>query len=368
MGAWGHARGLLFVLLLVVSAFLGSVLILLPAAVLLLPLRCVEGFRSRAADVRWWWFSFAAACVEGVGGVEYEVVGDDVAGARDRTVLVICNHHCRLDWLFLWPVCARHGRCGALHITLKDSLKHVPLFGWAMQAFGFCFLSRVDRASDVEGIRKSLGARGEDVYALLFPEGTDLSPSNSAKARAYGSTLDPPRRFERVLVPRAAGVAAAIEAFGDRLDAIYDVTLAYDVAARPYARPDERGLVGGAFPNVARVRVDRVARGDLPRAMRLGDVAATKLWLLDKWDAKEARLKAGLRADRASPRAPDPPGTALAARYHLLAGLAACATTVYGLWSYAALRRVALASCAGWASLALFGGLDGIEARVRAER
>ena len=61
---------------------------------------------------------------------------------------MICNHHCRLDWLYLWPVVMRHGRCASLHVTLKDSLRSAPFFGWAMQAFLFIFLRRTDREAD----------------------------------------------------------------------------------------------------------------------------------------------------------------------------------------------------------------------------
>ena len=251
-------RGLVFSALLVTSAFAGSVLYLLPCAVVLLPLGAVDTFRSCVQLCRWWWFSFAGACVEYIGGTRYELTGDDVPRSfgEDRCVLVVSNHHCRLDWLFLWPVACRHGRAGALHVMLKDSLKHVPLFGWAMQAFGFSFLGRVDRASDVATIRERLRAArtAGPAYALLFPEGTDLSPSNLKKARAYGLTLDPPRRWNHVLVPKGAGLAAAIEALGDDLDAIYDVTIRYDTTSGE--RPDEKAMcLRGVFPRKVRVPV-----------------------------------------------------------------------------------------------------------------
>eukprot|EP00629_Pelagomonadales_sp_RCC1024_P006758 CAMPEP_0119262132 /NCGR_PEP_ID=MMETSP1329-20130426/1951_1 /TAXON_ID=114041 /ORGANISM="Genus nov. species nov., Strain RCC1024" /LENGTH=234 /DNA_ID=CAMNT_0007261745 /DNA_START=52 /DNA_END=753 /DNA_ORIENTATION=+ len=224
-----RAKGVAFTLLLAVTAFAGSVFVLLPAAALLLPFRAIGSYRDVARAVRWWWFSFAGALLE-LGGARYVVTGADPPAEHgsDRVVLVISNHHCRLDWMFLWPLAARHGRAGGVHITLKDALKHIPLFGWAMQAFGFAFLSRVDRAGDVEQIRARLG-RGTKapLWALIFPEGTDLSESNVRKSRNYGRSLDPPRAWDRVLIPRGAGAAAAVEALGDRLDAVYDVTLAY---------------------------------------------------------------------------------------------------------------------------------------------
>ena len=146
MSLTARLRGLLFTLLLVTTALVGSTLLLPPA--LLLPLGFKKLYAKYASVIAWWWFSCAAAAIEVIGNVTYEIAGDDVGD--DEKVLVICNHHCRLDWLYLWPVVVRHGRCGALHVTLKDSLRSAPFFGWAMQAFGFAFVSRRDRAGDLD--------------------------------------------------------------------------------------------------------------------------------------------------------------------------------------------------------------------------
>ena len=107
---------------------------------------------------------------------------------------MICNHHCRLDWLYLWPVVVmRHGRCGALHVTLKDSLRSAPFFGWAMQAFGFAFVSRRDRAGDLNVIQSSLAGR-KPLWALLgFP---------IAEAQKHGAEADDRRASGPTTQPR----------------------------------------------------------------------------------------------------------------------------------------------------------------------
>merc|ERR1719456_1274854 len=99
--------------------------------------------------------------------------------------------------MFLWPLFVHLGRVEDLVIVLKASLRSAPVFGWAMQLFGFRFLTRSDRAADLSALR-DWPDRGAAV--LLFPEGTDLSESNQALARAYASEnkLQEP---EHVLIP-----------------------------------------------------------------------------------------------------------------------------------------------------------------------
>ena len=48
------------------------------------------------------------------------------------------------------------------------------------------------------------------------------------KSLRFGAALEPPVAWRRVLLPRAAGAAAAARALGAELDAVYDVTIAYE--------------------------------------------------------------------------------------------------------------------------------------------
>ena len=114
----------------------------------------------------------------------------------------------------------------------------------------------------------------------------------------------------------------------------------------------------GSFPTTVRVHVERHAPRDLPRAMRVGDCAATKLWLLDKFQTKEQHIQAGLGTGH--PVVADAPGTARASLAHLVVGLVAVAASLFGLWTQQNIRTFALTSCALWQGLALFGGLDDV--------
>ena len=327
MSLTARLRGAAFALLLVTTALVGSTLLLPPA--ILIPLGFKRLYEKYASLIAWWWFSCAAAAIEVIGCVRYEIAGDV---CDDEKVLVICNHHCRLDWLYLWPLVARHGKCSALHVTLKDSLRSAPFFGWAMQAFGFAFVSRRDRAGDLNVIQSSLAGR-KPLWALLFPEGTDLSDSNVAKSQAHGAALKPPIKWSQVLVPRAAGFAAAVEAMGSPV--IYDLTIAYENDGRP----DEPAMLSGKFPRRVIVRVDRITKP--PR-----DV---KKWLFERWALKEERLAAGLEGK------PSAPSGALV---HVLLGAFMASLACYALCVDWRVRRVFYATSALWVGVGKVGGLD----------
>jgi lysocardiolipin and lysophospholipid acyltransferase len=79
------------------------------------------------------------------------------------------------------------GSCDC-RVILKAGLKGVPWFGWAMQTFLFAFIKRgqENREADLDRIGRIvsyLSQRRSRNTLVLFPEGTDLSPSNQEKDR-----------------------------------------------------------------------------------------------------------------------------------------------------------------------------------------
>jgi 1-acyl-sn-glycerol-3-phosphate acyltransferase len=47
----------------------------------------------------------------------------------DKRTLIILNHRCHFDWMFLWLVLAKVGDLGMWTVILKKLLKPVPLAG-----------------------------------------------------------------------------------------------------------------------------------------------------------------------------------------------------------------------------------------------
>ena len=301
---------------LIFTAMVGTVHMIFPAALLFLyvcPLR--QLYRVVVDAVAMAWLTGAAAAVELLGGVKVTTSGDAKPPSSDRGIIIVLNHHCRLDWMFFWCCAVRLNllRGGALKIALKDSLKKAPFFGWAMQAFLFTFLSRNDRAGDLARLRRAIehcAGHGDRLALLIFPEGTDLSPSNQDKAKAFAKDKGL-TEYRHVLHPRAAGFAEAVNALGGHFDAVYDVTVSYTnhptVAAAADPRPSEVScLLHGKWPRRAHFHIERVpaaavlsgGAANVSRAASVKELApdtAAKnaaAWLTAAWAAKEARLAA----------------------------------------------------------------------------
>jgi len=202
------------------------------------------------------------------------------------------KQNCRLDWMFLWPLFARHGKLSTLKIAMKASLRPVPFFGWAFQALSWLFLERNDREGDLTRIMRSLDHavlhHGDSVALLIFPEGTDLKPDAVRSSNEHAMDKGLPA-YAHVLHPRTAGFVASVEALGHRLDAIYDLTISYDVppliGLSSDPRPNEKYILRGMWPTVAHMDVARFPATALPQSSD-----ELRQWLVDRWAAKEEAL------------------------------------------------------------------------------
>jgi len=164
-----------------------------------------------------------------------------IAESQDvgKGVIVMANHRTRIDWMFVgWCYAYFINKVATMKIILATTLKYVPFFGWAMQVLAFIFLTR-ERVKDLphiaESISFSLNVEPSSPCMLIFPEGTDLAPSNQEKCEAFrlakqeqlrtqegeGRTgalisnerrwFDSPRRF--TLYPKAAGLTCIVKEY-----------------------------------------------------------------------------------------------------------------------------------------------------------
>ncbi len=110
------------------------------------------------------------------------VVSGNVAKrlSDNRPTLIIMNHRCRFDWLFMWCFMLRQGSFTKERIILKSGLGKIPFVGWTMGLAMFIFLHR-KWSKDQENISNIIDYFCNDsfpVQLLMFPEGTDLSDLN----------------------------------------------------------------------------------------------------------------------------------------------------------------------------------------------
>lgn len=233
------------------------------------------------------WIAGNSAWMAAVGRTEWDVQGLPPAD-HAHSWLVISNHQSWVDIFALQRLF--NGRLPMLKFFLKKQLIWVPVIGLCWWALEFPFMQRHSRAyldkhpdkrgQDLATTRRACERfRTNPVCVFNFLEGTRFTP---AKQAAQGSP------FRHLLKPRAGGVAFVLDAMGEQLSGVVDVTLYY-----PGGRPTYWDLACGRIPRV----VVRVRPRDIP-APFLGrsyeDDAAYRAefqqWVNTLWEDKDALL------------------------------------------------------------------------------
>ncbi|MGN6654684.1 MAG: acyltransferase [Rhodanobacter sp.] len=266
---------------------------------LLLPVKAIRQACSRAlVAIAESWIGVNNVLFEVFARVRWQVEGLDGL-RRDGNYLVLCNHQSWVDIPVLQKVFNR--RIPFLRFFLKQELIWVPLLGLAWWALDFPFMKRYSRQTllrhpelqgkDREATRRACEKfRHMPVSVMNFAEGTRFTP---AKHDAQHSP------FRHLLRPKAGGVAFVLDAMGDALHAILDVTIVY-----PYGPCTIVDLIAGRVREV-RVHVrerpigrDLIGSYDEDAAFR----GRVKAWMNTLWqekDAQAARMQLAPGADSA---------------------------------------------------------------------
>ena len=209
---------------------------------------------------------------------------------RDGHYLVLANHQSWVDILVLQKVFNR--RIPFMRFFLKRQLIWVPLLGLAWWALDFPFMGRYTpkqiarrpelAGRDIEATRRACDKfRAIPVSIMNFVEGTRFT---AAKHASQGAP------YRHLLKPKSGGVAFVLDAMGDGLHAILDVTIAY-----PAGSPSLLDLLADRIPEVRvqlrqRTIPDEILRGDYQhdRAFR----ARFQQWMNGLWSEKDADMAA----------------------------------------------------------------------------
>lgn len=231
------------------------------------------------------WIGFNSWMIAHVTHTRFIVAGDaDLK--RDGHYLVLANHQSWVDIPVLQKVFNR--RIPLLRFFLKSQLFWIPLMGLAWWALDFPFMKRHSREEiarkpelagrDIAATRRAC-ARFRDipVSVMNFVEGTRFT---QAKHAAQAS----PYRY--LLRPKAGGVAFVLDAMGEGLQSILDVSVVY-----PHGRPSFADLFAD---RVAEVRVE-VRERPIPTEFVGGDYQCDAVfrerfqqWMNAVWAEKDA--------------------------------------------------------------------------------
>lgn len=222
------------------------------------------------------------------------------AGLRaDGHYLVLANHQSWVDILVLQKVFNR--RIPLLRFFLKRQLFWVPLLGLAWWALDFPFMGRYTprqvaknpalAGRDTEATRRACEKfRAIPVAIMNFVEGTRFTPAKHAKQASP---------YRHLLKPKSGGVAFVLDAMGEGLHAILDVTIAY-----PGGRPSLIDLLANRVPEV---RV-QVRQRPIPPALAAGDYQNDRefrvrfqQWMNGLWREKDEEMAGMLASGAAAP-------------------------------------------------------------------
>jgi 1-acyl-sn-glycerol-3-phosphate acyltransferase len=234
----------------------------------------------------------------------WDVVG--LEGLRtDGNYLVLCNHQSWVDIPVLQKVFNR--RIPFLRFFLKSQLIWVPLLGPAWWALDFPFMKRYSRekllrhpqlqGKDMAATRRACEKfRHMPVSVMNFVEGTRFT---RAKHDAQSSP------FRHLLRPKAGGVAFVLDAMGEALHAIVDVTIVY--MDGPCTMMDLfAGRVRHVQVEVRELPIGPELRGDYDHDMTFR--GRVKAWVRDLWRDKDARIERMLATTDAGDAQPAPTG------------------------------------------------------------
>lgn len=208
--------------------------------------------------------------------------------------LVNCNHQSWVDILVLQHSFNR--KLPFMRFFLKSELIWVPVLGIAWWALDFPFMKRASgeklkknpslRGKDLENARKACEKFVVIPVAMMnFAEGTRFSMEKRDEAGA---------EYQLLLKPRIGGIGQVFYAFGERLDAMIDVTIAYPAGNGGRWSPSFWEMVSGQVDRIiVRAQAVPIPSQLLGRDFRSDRQFRKELehWVHQQWQSKDAKLQ-----------------------------------------------------------------------------
>ncbi|XP_023378828.1 1-acyl-sn-glycerol-3-phosphate acyltransferase epsilon [Pteropus vampyrus] len=270
---------------------------------------------------------------ENYTGVQVLLYGD--LPKNKENIIYLANHQSTVDWIIADMLAVRQNALGHVRYVLKDGLKWLPLYG--------CYFSqhrgmqkkhtRPDRFSDVHirslingtrsfmkvpalsavftlgnctllwddlkqkvncnrkvHINKPNSVYASQMYLVIFPEGTRYNPeltkvlsASQAFAAQEGLAV-----LKHVLTPRVKATHVAFDSMKHYLDAIYDVTVAFegtvDDKGQRREAPSMVEFLCKECPKI-HIHIDRIDKKDVPE-----ERVCLRRWLHERFEIKDKLL------------------------------------------------------------------------------
>tara|TARA_B110000977_G_scaffold88331_1_gene117388 strand:+ start:264 stop:1436 length:1173 start_codon:yes stop_codon:yes gene_type:complete len=166
------------------TATASTLMLLVPAIILFRPISKSLYARCTSWIFALWWTS-CLFITERLNRVGVRVTGD--ALPLNTPLLIMSNHKCNLDWMFLWSCAIRTGhifQVGVFRAVAKSGIRVIPIFGWGCKLNGFAYIRRKwgeDREHMVKWVRNQF-KRNALGWVVIFPEGTRYTDANKKRS------------------------------------------------------------------------------------------------------------------------------------------------------------------------------------------
>ncbi|CAI9171570.1 1-acyl-sn-glycerol-3-phosphate acyltransferase epsilon isoform X1 [Muntiacus reevesi] len=227
---------------------------------------------------------------ENYTGVQILLYGD--LPKNKENVIYLANHQSTVDWIIADILAVRQNALGHVRYVLKDGLKWLPLYGCYFSQHGGIYVKRSAKFNENQ-MRKKLQRyinAGTPMYLVIFPEGTRYNPELTkviSASQAFAAQEGLPV-LKHVLTPRIKATHVAFDSMKDYLDAVYDVTVAFegsvDDKGQRKEAPSMAEFLCKECPKI-HIHIDRIDKKNIPE-----EQVSMKRWLHERFEIKDKLL------------------------------------------------------------------------------
>ncbi|XP_026978332.1 1-acyl-sn-glycerol-3-phosphate acyltransferase epsilon isoform X1 [Orcinus orca] len=209
-----------------------------------------------------------------------------------ENIIYLANHQSTVDWIVADMLAIRQNALGHVRYVLKDGLKWLPLYGCYFSQHGGIYVKRSAKFNEKE-MRKKLQSyinAGAPMYLVIFPEGTRYNPELTkviSASQTFAAQEGLPV-LKHVLTPRIKATHVAFDSMKNYLDAIYDVTVAFegtvDDKGQRKEAPSMAEFLCKECPKI-HIHIDRIDKKDVPE-----EQVYMKRWLHERFEIKDKLL------------------------------------------------------------------------------
>ncbi|XP_049646570.1 1-acyl-sn-glycerol-3-phosphate acyltransferase epsilon [Suncus etruscus] len=223
-------------------------------------------------------------------GVQILLYGD--MPKNKENVIYLANHQSTVDWIVADILAVRQNALGHVRYVLKDGLKWLPLYGCYFSQHGGIYVKRSAKFNEKEMRGKLLSyvQAGTPMYLVIFPEGTRYNPELTkviSDSQAFAAQEGLPV-LKHVLTPRIKATHVAFDCMKSYLDAIYDVTVAFegttDEKGQRKEAPTMTGFLCKECPKI-HIHIARIDRTQVPE-----EQLSMRMWLHERFEIKDKLL------------------------------------------------------------------------------